>query len=333
MVNGEALLPAGERYEVLKTLGQGAYGIVALARDRELIEKVAIKFISRTEVAKHVKHVRREVVNHSSLLHPHVIGFKRCILTDKYLGIVMEYASGGNLFDHVSKGKGLSEKDARWFFKQLMLALDYCHKMGVSNRDVKLENTLLESQLGRRPMLKLCDFGLSINEGQSVAKSMEVGTPGYCAPELLMRTNLTTSYDGKKADVWSSGVMLYTMLCCQYPFDDALDAKLSEKSAQMRFRQRALQGKYSFPSHVALSGEAKDLISRMLKDKPLVNLDEVNAAYLKLSRTASTEESMRLLDSISHDGSRPSWASAAGYHPEDGDEFGHLVDEIEDEEL
>ncbi len=82
---------------------------------------------------------------------------------------------------------GLGESHARWFYQQVVLALDYCHKMSISIRDVKLENTLLDTdEEGRRPLIKLCDFGYSINEQQSMPKTA-VGTPGYtgAAPESV----------------------------------------------------------------------------------------------------------------------------------------------------
>ncbi len=86
-----------------------------------------------------------------------------------------------------ARRKGLCESMARWFFQQTVLALDYCHKMRISNRDVKLENTLLDSDgtQGKRPLIKLCDFGYSINETHSMAKTA-VGTPGYTGEPLCL---------------------------------------------------------------------------------------------------------------------------------------------------
>ena len=139
--------------------------------------------------------------------------FREVFLTPDYLGIAMEYAAGGDMFQHVTSKRGLSEDEARWFFQQLVLGLDYCHKMGIVNRDIKLEvsltlpdyaqwgigaevlhsmlpegsakpdtrtvipqNTLLDGS--RRPLLKICDFGYSKHEKDSLPKS-KVGTPGY----------------------------------------------------------------------------------------------------------------------------------------------------------
>ena len=148
---------------------------------------------------KITKYVEREIINHSRLLHPHIIQFKEvsptveagescvpcqsadsCVvqvfLTHDYLAIAMEYAPAGDMFQYVKHRRGLHEVEARWFFQQLVIGLDYCHKMGVVNRDIKLENTLLDGS--RRPLIKICDFGYSKNEKDSLPKS-KVGTPGY----------------------------------------------------------------------------------------------------------------------------------------------------------
>jgi len=103
-------------------------------------------------------------------------------LTDQYLGIAMEYANGGDSFEYVRKKGGLQENEARWFFQQLIVALDYCHRKGVVNRDVKLENTLIH--WAQKPLLKICDFGYSKDEKYQSAPASRVGTPAYLAPEV-----------------------------------------------------------------------------------------------------------------------------------------------------
>jgi serine/threonine-protein kinase SRK2 len=103
-------------------------------------------------------------------------------LTENYLGIAMEYANGGDSFEYVRKKGGLHENEARWFFQQLIVALDYCHRKGVINRDVKLENTLIH--WARKPLLKICDFGYSKDMKYQSAPASRVGTPAYLAPEV-----------------------------------------------------------------------------------------------------------------------------------------------------
>lgn len=116
-----------------------------------------------------------EMVNNLSLC-------AQVFLTENYLGIAMEYANGGDSFEYVRKKGGLHENEARWFFQQLIVALDYCHRKGVINRDVKLENTLIH--WARKPLLKICDFGYSKDMKYQSAPASRVGTPAYLAPEV-----------------------------------------------------------------------------------------------------------------------------------------------------
>lgn len=144
MVPGEPNpLLENSRYKKVQTLGKGCFGFVELARDTHTDELVAIKMLKRSDVNKYVE---GEIVNHSLLRHPHVIQFKEVFLTSQYICIVMEYAAGGSLFHYVQKQGKLREAVARWFFQQLMIGVEYCHKRGVANRDIKLENTLLQVQ-------------------------------------------------------------------------------------------------------------------------------------------------------------------------------------------
>ena len=106
----------------------------------------------------------------------------------------MEYAAGGDMFEYVVRKGGLRENEARWFFQQLLVAVDYIHRMGVANRDIKLENTLLDGS--PRPLIKICDFGYSKHEKYQSAPGSRVGTPAYLAPEVIMTTKGKT-YDGK----------------------------------------------------------------------------------------------------------------------------------------
>jgi len=172
------------------------------------------------------KYVEREILNHRRLVHPHIIRFKEVILTDVHICIVMEYAEGGDMFDYVLKRGGLREHEARWFFQQVIVATDYVHQMGMANRDIKLENTLMD--LSPKPLIKLCDFGYSKHEKLQSAPGSRVGTPAYLAPEVISTLKGDT-YDGKIADIWSCGVMLYVMLTGSYPFERQGDKTSASK--------------------------------------------------------------------------------------------------------
>ena len=160
------------RYRKIRELNTGAFGFVLLAEDRETKENVAIKFLPRGPRIN--VNVEREVLNHKNLLHHHVIQFKGVFLTRHYLAIVMEFAPGGDLMDYIRNRRGISEDLARWFFQQLIFGLDYCHRMGVANRDIKLENTLLDESAW--PLVKICDFGYSKHDITDSAPKSLVGT-------------------------------------------------------------------------------------------------------------------------------------------------------------
>ncbi|XLT32815.1 hypothetical protein HN873_064107 [Arachis hypogaea] len=119
-------------------------------------ELVAVKYIERGD--KIDENVKREVINHRSLRHPNIVRFKEVILTPTHLAI-MEYASGGELFERICNAGRFSEDEARFFFQQLISGVSYCHAMQVCHRDLKLENTLLDGSPA--PRLKICDFGYS----------------------------------------------------------------------------------------------------------------------------------------------------------------------------
>jgi serine/threonine-protein kinase SRK2 len=211
------------------------------------------------------KYVEREIVNHRQLVHPHIIQFKEVFLTKAHLCISMEYAAGGDMFEYVVKKGGLRENEARWFFQQLIVAVDYIHRMGVASRDIKLENTLLDGS--PRPLIKICDFGYSKHEKFQSAPGSRVGTPAYLAPEVIMTTKGKT-YDGKIADIWSCGVMLYVMLVGAYPFERSEDKNDPQKLQKMI--QRILKVEYDWPPHISskLSPEVKDLMARLLQADP-----------------------------------------------------------------
>jgi len=115
-----------ERYQTVRELGRGNFGVTMLMQDLKTNEYVAAKFIQRG--AKINVNVERELLNHRPLLHAHIIRFREVFLTSTHIAIVMEYASGGELFEFVKRSGRLSEDAARFFFQQLISGVDYCHR-------------------------------------------------------------------------------------------------------------------------------------------------------------------------------------------------------------
>lgn len=251
------------KYQKVKSLGKGSFGFVQLGKVIATGELVAIKFLKRGDVNKYVE---AEIVNHSLLRHPHVIQFKEVFLLPDYICIAMEYAVGGSLFHYVQNQGKLNETLARWFFQQLMIGIDYCHKRGVVNRDIKLENTLLQENNGLPlPLVKICDFGYSKADFKSAAKS-KVGTLTYMAPEVLINTE--GKYDGKMADIWSCGVMLYVMLFGRYPFESPASGTISRANEILKMLEKMVNRKYPMPENVELTPECRDLLTRLLLPDP-----------------------------------------------------------------
>ncbi|GAB2282563.1 Serine/threonine-protein kinase srk2i [Dionaea muscipula] len=248
-----------DRYDFVRDIGSGNFGVARLMRDKVSKELVAVKYIERGD--KIDENVRREIVNHRSLRHPNIIRFKEVILTPTHLAIVMEYASGGELFERICNAGRFSEDEARFFFQQLISGVSYCHAMQVCHRDLKLENTLLDGSPA--PRLKICDFGYSKSSVYHSQPKSTVGTPAYIAPEVLP----TKEYDGKIADVWSCGVTLYVMLVGSYPFEDPDEPKDFRKMIQ-----RILSVQYAIPDQINISQECRDLISRIFIGDPAARI-------------------------------------------------------------
>lgn len=183
------------RYERIHIVGRGIREFVVRARDNERNEDVAIKFLQRGFGID--KRVEREIICHKQMLHPHVVQFKDVFLTANHVAIVMEYASGGDLETYVHEKKGIPEDKARWFFQQLIVALDYIHLMGVAMRDIKLSNILLD--VNAWPVIKICNFGLSKHEEYDSDPHSFVGTRPFMAPEIVRNFEKEDHwYDGKK---------------------------------------------------------------------------------------------------------------------------------------
>ncbi|XP_028772902.1 serine/threonine-protein kinase SAPK3 [Neltuma alba] len=244
-----------ERYEALKELGSGNFGVARLVRDKKTKELAAVKYIERGK--KIDENVQREIINHRSLRHPNIIKFKEIVLTPTHLAIIMEYAAGGELFERICSAGRFSEDEARFFFQQLISGVSYCHSMEICHRDLKLENTLLDGS--PNPRVKICDFGYSKSALLHSQPKSTVGTPAYIAPEVLSRKE----YDGKIADVWSCGVTLYVMLVGAYPFEDPDDPRNFRKTIG-----RILSAQYSIPDYVRVSADCRHLLSCIFVANP-----------------------------------------------------------------
>lgn len=203
------------KYEVGRTIGEGTFAKVKFAQNRETGESVAMKVMAKSTILKHkmVNQIKREISIMKIVRHPNIVRLHEVLASRTKIYIILEFVTGGELYDRiVHKGK-LSEGESRRYFQQLIDAVSHCHSKGVYHRDLKPENLLLDS-LGD---LKVSDFGLSALPQQGVGLlHTTCGTPNYVAPEVLGHRG----YDGAAADVWSCGVILYVLMAGYLPFSE-----------------------------------------------------------------------------------------------------------------
>ncbi|XP_061191502.1 5'-AMP-activated protein kinase catalytic subunit alpha-2-like isoform X9 [Saccostrea echinata] len=234
------------------TLGIGTFGKVKIATHQLTNHKVAVKILNRQKIKSLdvVGKIKREIQNLKLFRHPHIIKLYQVISTPTDIFMVMEYVSGGELFDYIVKHGKLKEPEARRFFQQIISGVDYCHRHMVVHRDLKPENLLLDSNLN----VKIADFGLSnmMHDGEFLRTSC--GSPNYAAPEVISGK----LYAGPEVDIWSCGVILYALLCGTLPFDDEHVPTLFRKIKS---------GIFAVPDY--LNKEVVSLLCMMLQVDPL----------------------------------------------------------------
>uniref|UniRef100_A0A452GMI7 Serine/threonine-protein kinase MARK1 n=1 Tax=Gopherus agassizii TaxID=38772 RepID=A0A452GMI7_9SAUR len=238
-------------YRLLKTIGKGNFAKVKLARHVLTGREVAVKIIDKTQLnPTSLQKLFREVRIMKILNHPSIVKLFEVIETEKTLYLVMEYASGGEVFDYLVAHGRMKEKEARAKFRQIVSAVQYCHQKYIVHRDLKAENLLLDADMN----IKIADFGFS-NEF-TIGNKLDTfcGSPPYAAPELFQGKK----YDGPEVDVWSLGVILYTLVSGSLPFDGQ---NLKE------LRERVLRGKYRIPFY--MSTDCENLLKKLLVLNPI----------------------------------------------------------------
>jgi serine/threonine protein kinase len=260
-------------WQLGKTLGKGATGRVRLAKHALTGQTAAVKIVSKksaalvqsasmarmdnddtaTMIASGPRTmpfgIEREVVIMKLIEHPNIINLYDIWENRGELYLVLEYVSGGELFDYVSGNGALPEEEAVRLFRQIIAGLSYCHRFNICHRDLKPENILLDSQRN----IKLADFGMAALQPDGTWLNTSCGSPHYAAPEIIQGQQ----YRGDKADIWSTGIILYAMLNGFLPFDGGTlpnTLRLVKK------------GEYFLPP--SLSIEAADLIQRILQKRP-----------------------------------------------------------------
>ncbi|XP_040949288.1 CBL-interacting protein kinase 32 isoform X2 [Gossypium hirsutum] len=243
------------KYEIGRTIGEGTFAKVKFARNTETGEPVALKILDKEKVLKHkmAEQIKREIATMKLIKHPNVVRLYEIMGSKTKIFIVLEYVTGGELFDKIVNNGRMREDEARRYFHQLINVVDYCHSRGVYHRDLKPENLLLDAYGN----LKVSDFGLSALSKQVRDDGLlhtTCGTPNYVAPEVLD----DGGYDGATADLWSCGVILFVLLAGYLPFDD---------SNLMNLYKKISAAEFTCPPWLSFS--AMKLITQILDPNPM----------------------------------------------------------------
>lgn len=196
-----------------------------------------------------VERVSREIHILKLIRHPNIIQLYEIIETPKKLYLIMEYASGGELFEYIVKNNKLNEVEACLLFHQIVAGIEYIHKLHIVHRDLKPENLLLDE----KNSIKIVDFGLSNTYKLDETLKTACGSPCYAAPEMIAGK----LYKGIEVDIWSAGVILFAMICGYLPFEDSNTSQLYKKIL-------AGDCKYS----KSISRKAKDFLKGILNIDP-----------------------------------------------------------------
>ncbi|XP_010525811.1 PREDICTED: CBL-interacting serine/threonine-protein kinase 6 [Tarenaya hassleriana] len=241
------------RYELGRLLGHGTFAKVYHAKNVQTGKNVAMKVVGKEKVMKvgMAEQIKREISVMKMVKHPNIVELHEVMASKSKIYFAMELVRGGELFAKVAKGR-LREDVARVYFKQLISAVDFCHRLRVYHRDLKPENLLLDEEGN----LKVTDFGLtafSDHLKQDGLLHTTCGTPAYVAPEVIGKKG----YDGAKADLWSCGVILFVLLAGYLPFQDGNLVSMYRK---------IYRGDFKCPPW--FSSDARKVVTKLLDPNP-----------------------------------------------------------------
>ncbi|KAF9906365.1 serine/threonine protein kinase psk1 [Lobosporangium transversale] len=245
-------------FKFLKVIGRGAYGKVYLVRHIATNALYAMKVLKKASIIVHAKDTEctmseRKILE--AIRHPFIVKLHYAFQTDHRLYLILEYASGGELFTHLATERMFSEENTAFYAAQLVLALEHLHSLGIIYRDLKPENIMLNAHGD----IILTDFGLSKVplENSDGRTNTVCGTIEYMAPEVVSGK---THYD-RTVDWWSLGIVVHDMLTGSPPF---------VASNRKKTMDAILNKKLNLPYY--LSSDAKDLLTKLLKRTPSARL-------------------------------------------------------------
>ncbi|XP_055634435.1 cAMP-dependent protein kinase catalytic subunit beta-like [Toxorhynchites rutilus septentrionalis] len=234
-------------YDVLKTLGTGAFGVVKLIRQKDPEQYFALKILSKEKIIRHkqLQHTLNEKRILQSVAFPFLVNLESCYKDNSFIYLVMPFICGGEMFSLLRKNKRFGEEQSKFYGAQVLLAIEYLHHMNLIYRDLKPENILIDS----KGYVKITDFGFCklIRDRTWTL----CGTPEYLAPEIIQAKGY-----GKSVDWWSFGILLFEMMAGYTPF-------YTHSNDQMVMFEKICKGKFKFPSSVG--GDLRNLVQNIVQ--------------------------------------------------------------------
>ena len=272
------------KYSLLRTLGSGAFSVVYNGENNETGETIAMKVIAKSILKdqRDIDHLQRELDTITYLKHDNIVSLKDFFSDPSYFYLVLDYCQGGNLMDILCSSQKMREPIIANIFHQLASAVQFCHRHDVVHRDLKPQNILIT----KFPSIKIADFGLCGYVVSNEKMKTFCGSPCYTAPECLSRTQ----YDGKAADVWSLGVILYELATLEHPWPVTNTVKMV---------QRIQKAQYTIPQSVppALAELIKSMMKLNPKERPTCEVILANP-WLRLAGARARAEALPPLSPV-----------------------------------
>lgn len=244
------------KYDIKALIGRGSFSRVVRVEHKSTRQPYAIKMIE-TRYREGREVCESELCVLRRVRHANIIQLMEVFETAERVYMVMELATGGELFDRIIARGSFTERDATRVLQMVLDGVKYLHTLGITHRDLKPEN-LLYYHPGADSKIIITDFGLasSRKKGDECLMKTTCGTPEYIAPEILVRKPYTNA-----VDMWALGVISYILLSGTMPFED---------DNRMRLYRQILKGKYSFSGEPwpSVSNQAKDFVERILTVEP-----------------------------------------------------------------
>lgn len=272
--NKKKIVIGPQHFDLLKLIGEGAFGKVILVKNILNSEFYAMKVISKKILKKknNVQYMKSERDILTKLDHPFIVPLRFAFQSETKLFLVMDFLSGGELFFHLKRRGLLMENDARFYFSEMILAIEFLHNNGIIHRDLKPENVLLKGN----GHVCLTDFGLAKEIGDSDKVRTLCGTSEYMAPEMIARNGYS-----KSVDWWSLGALFYEMLTSNPPFT---------AKSQKELDRKILSEKFTIPSY--LTAGASSLLKGLLEKDSNKRLGSSKSTMFNIGGVAALKQHM-----------------------------------------